>query len=94
MILSWLFSGRPRLEHLHILVYTRRGCHLCDDAWQLLEREQRQYGFRLTAIDVDSDPELAGRYGECVPVVLVDGRVRFRGIVNRALLTRLLRMAR
>jgi glutaredoxin len=94
MILSWLFSRRPRREHLHILFYTRRGCHLCDDAWQLLEREQRQCGFRLTAVDVDSDPELAQRYGECVPVVVVDGRVRFRGIVNRALLTRLLRMAR
>src|SRR5437588_833548 len=85
--LAWRGGG---LEHLHFQVYTRRGCHLCDLAWGQLERARRRYGFALTAVDVDGDPELAARHGNCVPVVAVNGRVRFRGVVNPVLLRRLL----
>ncbi|HXG11659.1 MAG TPA: glutaredoxin family protein [Gemmataceae bacterium] len=92
LLFRWLGRSGP-LERLDIVMYTRRGCHLCEAAWQLLEREQRRYGFRLTAVDVDSDPELAARYGLEVPVVAVNGRVRFRGGVNPVLLRRLLRAA-
>lgn len=93
MGLSWLWSWwrRGRLDHLHFVVYTRRGCHLCEVAWEQLRRARRRHGFRLEAVDVDTDPDLAARYGSCVPVVTVDGRVRFRGRVNPVLLRRLLR---
>jgi hypothetical protein len=67
------------------------GCHLCDTAWEQLVQAQRRHGFALTVKDVDEDPALAAEYGECVPVVLVNGKVRFRGIVNPVLLERLLR---
>ena len=87
--MSWW--RRPRLGHLHVVVYTRRGCHLCDVAWRQLRRAQRRHGFRLEAVDVDTDPELAARHGTSVPVVTVNGRVRFRGAVNPVLLARLLR---
>jgi len=80
-----------RLEGLRIEMYTRRGCHLCETAWEQLQAAQKHYGFVLTAVDVDGAPELAARYGECVPVVTVNGRVRFRGRVNPVLLARLLR---
>jgi hypothetical protein len=72
-------------------MYTRRGCHLCEVAWGRLEAARRRYGFRLTARDVDADPGLAAEHGQCVPVVTVNGKVRFRGGVNPALLERLLR---
>jgi hypothetical protein len=45
----------------------------------------------LTAVDVDNDPELAERYGLEVPVVRVNGEVRFRGRVNAVLLRRILK---
>ncbi|HZT80920.1 MAG TPA: glutaredoxin family protein [Gemmataceae bacterium] len=90
MALGWLF-GRRRLAHLHFVMYTRRGCHLCDAAWGLLRAEQRRHGFTLRAADVDADRELAARHGDMVPVVTVNGKVRFRGGVNRVLLARLLR---
>jgi hypothetical protein len=73
-----------------VLLYTRRGCHLCDDAWTVLKRYQSQFGFRLGAVDIDSDPALAALHGEWVPVVVIDGKVRFRGRVNEVLLKRLL----
>ncbi|MGB6044538.1 MAG: glutaredoxin family protein [Pirellulales bacterium] len=69
-----------------IILYTRNGCHLCEDARQLLLR----YGIEPKEIDVDEDAALEQLYGECVPVVLIDGQVRFRGRVNETLLRRLL----
>jgi glutaredoxin len=74
-----------------VIMYTRHGCHLCEDAWALLQQERRKYRFQLTSVDVDSAPELAAQYGEEVPVIAVNDKVRFRGRINRVLLTRLLR---
>jgi glutaredoxin len=91
---TWLrrwWRGKRSPEFLEVVMYTRRGCHLCDDAWALLQAEQSQWGFALTCIDVDGDGELQAQHGECVPVVMVNGRVRFRGRVDRVLLRRLLR---
>jgi hypothetical protein len=42
-------------------------------------------------VDVDDNPQLQVRYGEHVPVVVVNGKVRFRGFINPVLLQRLLR---
>lgn len=73
-----------------IVIYTRDGCHLCDDAHRLLIARQSRFDFELTSVDVDADPELAARFGDRVPVVVVDGRERFSGNVPPALLDRLL----
>jgi glutaredoxin len=90
----WPWSRRRvalPLKHLDFILYTRTGCHLCDAAWERLRLGRKRYGFNLQVIDVDSDPALCGRYGDEVPVVTVNGAVRFRGIVNEVLLDRLLR---
>ena len=70
-----------------VILYTRRGCHLCDEAKEVLQR----HGLAPQSIDIDDDPVLQTRYNECVPVVLIDGVERFRGRVNEVLLRRLLR---
>ena len=70
-----------------VTVYTREGCHLCDDAIALLVRN----GLTPKLVDIDADPALRDRYNECVPVVEIDGRERFRGCVNEVLLQRILR---
>jgi len=88
--LRCLFGSR-RLEHLHVILFTRQGCHLCEQAWLLLQREQRRYHYRLEVVDVDSQEELAVQFGDQVPVVTVNGEIRFRGGINPVLLTRLLR---
>lgn len=88
---SWFGAPAKQLPHLHFILHTRRGCHLCEDAWQILSQAKGRYGFTLEAIDVDDDLELAAAYGETVPVVTVNGKVRFRGGVNAVLLERLLR---
>ena len=80
----------PGLEHWQVLLYTRTGCHLCATAWDRLRQAQQRYRFVLATVDVDADSDLAARYGSSVPVVTVNGKVRFRGAVNPVLLARLL----
>jgi glutaredoxin len=89
---DWLRLGRkkPCLADWRIVMYTRQGCHLCETAWGLLADEQRRHGFALEKVDVDTDPALAAEHGLHVPVVAVNGKVRFRGVVNPVLLRRLL----
>jgi hypothetical protein len=72
-------------------MYTRLGCHLCEEAWGILVAAQEKYQFRLRQVVVDTDPTLVEQYGLLVPVVTVDGEERFRGKVNAILLHRLLR---
>jgi glutaredoxin len=74
-------AGSPR-----VILYARAGCHLCDEAEALLVR----HGLRPRLVDIDADPALRARYNECVPVVEIDGRERFRGQVNEVLLKRIL----
>jgi hypothetical protein len=87
----WSWWRRPAGPPAEVVLYTRRGCHLCEDAWGLLEQAARRYPLRLSQTDVDTDPTLAAAYGLEVPVILVNGRVRFRGRINPVLLERLLR---
>jgi glutaredoxin len=70
-----------------VLLFTRAGCHLCEDAQEVLLR----HGLKATPIDIDASSELRERYDTCVPVVVIDGKERFRGKVNEVLLQRLIR---
>lgn len=72
-----------------LVLYTRESCGLCEDAAELLAR-YRPYLPPTTEVDIDADPRLVERFGTCVPVVEVDGTVRFRGAVNEVLLRRLI----
>lgn len=76
------------------VMYTRQGCHLCEDAWRLLEEVRQRHDIHLGAVDIDTDPELAAKFGAMVPVVEVDGKVRFWGRINRVLVERLIRAER
>jgi glutaredoxin len=72
---------------LHVVLYTRDGCHLCDEAHKLLLAHQ----ITPALVDIDNDPVLRERFGCLVPVVEIDGRIRFRGRVEPVLLRRILR---
>jgi glutaredoxin len=70
-----------------VILYTRHACPLCDEAADLL----RRHGLNPRPVPIDDDPALQFRFDTCVPVVQIDGRIRFRGRVNEVLLRRLLR---
>jgi len=63
-------AGRPA----RVLLYSRPGCHLCDDARQVIETVCAELGERYTEVDITSSTELQREYGEQIPVTLVDGR--------------------
>jgi len=73
-------------HNTNVVLYTRAGCHLCEEALAVLER----HGLTVRTVDVDLDSQLVASYGTCVPVVEIDGRERFRGRVDERLLRRLL----
>lgn len=75
------------MSEFDVILYTRRGCCLCDQAKALLEH----HGLAVQEVDIDADPQLRERYNECVPVVVINGRERFRGRVDERLLMRILR---
>jgi len=52
------------------VLYGREYCHLCEEMLTAL-REQLGTEFPITVVDVDSDPVLAERYGELVPVLML-----------------------
>jgi hypothetical protein len=53
-----------------LTVYSRAGCHLCGEMVEALRRLQGLERFEIQVVDVDSDPALARRHGEKVPVLM------------------------
>jgi glutaredoxin len=76
-----------------VTLYTRAGCHLCENAEAVLHSVRAQVPFALDVVDVDGDPELARRYGVRVPVVAIDGLDKFDYEVPPDLLEQALRAA-
>jgi glutaredoxin len=62
----------PRLT-----LYTKPDCSLCDAAADALARVRDRAAFDLDVVDISPDPELRARYGDRIPVVLVDGEPAF-----------------
>ena len=75
------------MQDHEVVLYTRENCCLCDDAKKILE----SYGLAPRLVDIDKHPDKLAKYNECVPVVEINGKVRFRGNVNEVLLRRIIR---
>ncbi|HET7349514.1 MAG TPA: glutaredoxin family protein [Marmoricola sp.] len=57
-----------------VTLYSRPGCHLCDDAREVVQRVCADLGTDFEEVDITTSPELMDAYGEQIPVTLVDGR--------------------
>jgi glutaredoxin len=56
-----------------VTVYSRHGCHLCEDAVNTLETMREELAFEIEIIYIDGNPELEKLYGHEVPVIHIDG---------------------
>ncbi len=73
-----------------LVVLSREGCHLCEDmVRELADLELAQAIPPVSIVDVDSDPELARRFGLKVPVLLLDDSVICHYTLNSNELLRL-----
>ena len=73
----------------NLIVYSRRGCHLCEDLLEQLEplcRDQATIEVR----DVDARSEWQAAYGELIPVLEADGEEVCRHTLDRAAVLALL----
>lgn len=61
-----------------VIVYSRQGCHLCDEVKDALRRLETRAEFRWREVDIDTDPELQRLYNEEVPVVFINGSKAFK----------------
>ncbi len=74
------------IDRLALTLYTRVGCHLCDEMKQQLNILQQQYEFSLNLVDVDADSYLRLRYGERIPVLAIGEREICHYYLNNELL--------
>jgi glutaredoxin-like protein DUF836 len=82
-------------DPIQLRLYSRPGCHLCDQMRQEVDELLADRPREWEVVDVDVDPELARRYGQALPVLLVNGRLFARVRLPRlAQRLRLLRAAK
>lgn len=68
----------PSHSKAHVIIYSRPGCHLCDEAKQAIESAQCMDEYTLEEIDIESDIELLRRFRYEIPVVMINGEEAFR----------------
>jgi glutaredoxin len=68
-------SGRSTADasNPRVTLFGRPGCHLCEAAREVIERVCDELGEQYVEVNIDSDPGLATRFGEEIPVTYVDG---------------------
>jgi glutaredoxin len=65
-----------------VIVYSRKGCHLCEIVKETVAKLHRRGGFTWKEVDVDSDEQLRRQFTDEVPVVFIDGRKAFKYRIN------------
>ena len=68
----------------HVVLYSREGCCLCDDARRVLLRVRDLGGFTFQELDIEADDALFRAYLERIPVVTIDGSEAFDLFVDEA----------
>jgi len=87
-------QGRLQLAGpLDVSIYSRPGCHLCDEAKHLIAPLLSKFGGRLTEINIDEDAQLRERYDYDVPVIFLGARKIAKHRVDHVQLERQLREA-
>ena len=86
-------SRVPRLANAVIVltIYSRPGCHLCDEMKAVVQRAARSAPMTVEEIDISLDTELDERYGLEIPVLMVNGKKAAKYRVTEEELVRILR---
>lgn len=61
-----------------VTIYTRPGCHLCEEAKTAMRSSVREDEFTLEEINIDLDPNLRDKYGYDIPVIFINGVKAFK----------------
>ena len=69
-----------------VTFYTRKKCHLCEIAKDMIMELQAEFPFTLQEVDIDSDDQLTELYGIMIPVVLIDGEEVQYGRIDKVVI--------
>jgi thiol-disulfide isomerase/thioredoxin len=58
---------------MHVKVYSKPGCHLCEDALTIIDRLASRYDLVVTEVNILDDPAIYEQYREIIPVVEATG---------------------
>ncbi len=78
---------------VELTLYSREGCHLCEDMLALLNAGSLRDRMRLTIVDVDADEDDQKRYGPRVPLLMYNGEVVSEYFLDNVALERVLTAA-
>jgi glutaredoxin len=70
------------LHKARVIIYSRPGCHLCDEAKAAIENSHCSDHYTLEEVNIESDDELLKKYKYDIPVVTIDGEEAFRHRVD------------
>jgi glutaredoxin len=73
-----------------LVIYSRPGCHLCDDMKAVVDRVAQSMEMAVQEVDISGDPELEARYGTEIPVLTINGKKAAKYRVTETELRRLL----
>ncbi|MFY9556855.1 MAG: glutaredoxin family protein [Blastocatellia bacterium] len=65
-----------------VIIYTRPGCHLCEDAKAAINASSCEGEFSLKEVNIDQDPALRAQYGSDIPVIFINGVKVFKHRVD------------
>lgn len=75
---------RPAGHAAIVEIYSKPGCHLCDDAKAVLQRLQRRHRFTLREVNIAADEKLLAEFGTRIPLVFVNGHLVCKYFVDEA----------
>jgi glutaredoxin len=67
-----------------VTLYGKPGCHLCEEARQVVDAVRAQHPFDLEEVDITRDPTLERAYRERIPVVAIDGEEALELVIERS----------
>ena len=76
-----------------VTLYTRAGCHLCEEAAASLDALERELPIEVDAVDIDADPALRERFNDIAPAIAVGGAVVTSAPVDFEAIRRAIRQA-
>lgn len=70
------------MSKAQVIIYSRPGCHLCDEAKAVIENSDCSDRFTLEEVNIESDEELLKKYKYDIPVITIDGIEVFKHRVD------------
>ncbi|HJQ69711.1 MAG TPA: glutaredoxin family protein [Blastocatellia bacterium] len=67
---------------IKVVIYTRPGCHLCEEAKAIIQEARAERPFSLEEVNIDLDPQAADLYRYDIPVIFINGVKVFKHRVS------------